>query len=71
MRFTIRDVLWLMGVVGLTIGWGLDRARLVPSRNEAVRDAQRLVELIRPDAGYSYERHEVRDLQRKYSKNSK
>ena len=24
-RFTIRDVLWLMMVVGLALGWGMDR----------------------------------------------
>ena len=27
-RFTIRDVLWLMVVVGLACGWSLDHARL-------------------------------------------
>jgi len=26
-RFTIRDVLWLMVVVGLALGWWLERAR--------------------------------------------
>jgi len=28
-RFTIRDVLWLMVVVGLGVGWWVERARLV------------------------------------------
>ena len=27
-RFTIRDVLWLMVVVGLAVGWWLDHSRL-------------------------------------------
>jgi len=29
MRFTIRDLLWLMVVVGLAIGWWVDRSRLI------------------------------------------
>ena len=28
MRFTIREVLWLMVVVGLGVGWWVDRTRL-------------------------------------------
>ena len=28
MKFSIRDVLWLTVVVGLAVGWGLDRAQL-------------------------------------------
>jgi hypothetical protein len=29
LRFTIRDVLWLMVVVGLSVGWWIDRHWLV------------------------------------------
>ena len=28
LRFTIRDVLWLILVVGLAVGWRVDRGRL-------------------------------------------
>jgi hypothetical protein len=49
-RFTIRDVLWLMVVVGLAIGWWMDRN--APS---ALHDR---LELIRAadDAGYHFQR---------------
>jgi hypothetical protein len=32
LRFTIRDVLWLTVVVGLAVGWWLDRGELVYER---------------------------------------
>jgi len=28
LRFTIRDVLWLMVVVGMGVGWWVDRSRV-------------------------------------------
>jgi len=34
-RFTIRDVLWLTVVVGLAIGWGIDRGRLAGALSRA------------------------------------
>ena len=38
-RFTIRDVLWLMLVVGLAIGWGMDsRIRTHQSAETEERD---------------------------------
>ena len=33
-RFTIRDVLWLTVVVGLTVGWWLDRSRIAKERDQ-------------------------------------
>jgi len=39
LRFTIRDVLWLTLVVGLAVGWGLDRRRL-EERYEALQRNQ-------------------------------
>jgi len=37
MRFTIRDVLWLMVVVALALGWWLDH-RKAQRRFQAIRD---------------------------------
>ena len=37
LRFTIRDVLWLTLVVGLALGWALDRGRLA-DRAEAAEN---------------------------------
>jgi hypothetical protein len=34
MRFTIRDLLWLMLVVGLWVSWWLDRRQLQDERRE-------------------------------------
>ena len=34
-RFTIRDVLWLMVVVGLVAAWGIDHWRLVDAASSA------------------------------------
>ena len=31
-RFTIRDVLWLMAVVGLGVAWGIEHRQLVVVR---------------------------------------
>ena len=40
LRFTIRDVLWLTLVVGLVVGWWVDRGRLERRRkfNEIVAE---------------------------------
>jgi hypothetical protein len=34
-RFTIRDVLWLMVVVALAVGWWVDRSSLATKLEEA------------------------------------
>jgi hypothetical protein len=41
-RFTIRDLLWLMVVVGLAVGWSFDRRLDAESwkREAAARDSQ-------------------------------
>jgi hypothetical protein len=41
LRFTIRDVLWLMVVVGLALGYGLERRRANDFQydNEYLREA--------------------------------
>ena len=48
-RFTIRDVLLVMVIVGLAIGWGIDRMRVAASleRLEEYDLGKRLVELRR------------------------
>ena len=43
LRFTIRDVLWLTLVVGLAVGWWLDRERLM-ARAERAEDAYELLQ---------------------------
>jgi hypothetical protein len=35
LRFGIRDLLWAMMVVGLLIGWSIDRSRLTTYRDKA------------------------------------
>ena len=37
MRFTIRDLLWLTGVVALGVGWWVDRAQLAAQSVERDR----------------------------------
>jgi len=51
MRFTIRDLLWLMVVVALSVGWWLDHRRLSVSYanwneqiTEAVKNTIRAIE---------------------------
>jgi hypothetical protein len=34
-RFTIRDLLWLMVVVGMGVGWWLDRAETIRLREDS------------------------------------
>jgi hypothetical protein len=41
-RFTIRDVLWLMVVVAVACGWGMERARLHDMRSYALALKQQL-----------------------------
>ena len=36
-RFTIRDLLWLTVVVGLSVGWWVNRAQLIRSGNARQR----------------------------------
>jgi hypothetical protein len=46
-RFTIRDVLLVMVIVGLAVGWGIDRTRVAASleRLEEYDLGKRLIEL--------------------------
>jgi hypothetical protein len=37
-RFTIRDVLLVMVIVGLAVGWWLDRSQLRAERSKAIND---------------------------------
>jgi len=39
MRFTLRDLFWLTLVVGLAVGWALDRSRLATECREASENA--------------------------------
>ena len=41
-RFTIRDVLWLMVVVGLAIGWGLEHRSIISERGVLDVERERL-----------------------------
>jgi hypothetical protein len=50
-RFTIRDVLWLMAVLGLALGWWLDRESLV-SENTDLRSAYMQAVTVRTEASY-------------------
>jgi len=44
-RFTIRDVLWLMVVVGLACGWWMDRRQIAALRSQAnTSDYRRFME---------------------------
>jgi hypothetical protein len=49
-RFTIRDVLWLMALVGLGVGWCMDRAsvlRLTRQNQDLQEEVQWQKELLR------------------------
>jgi hypothetical protein len=54
-RFTIRDVLWLMAIVGLAVGWVIDHRRLderltkAPQWEKCAGALERLI----VDEGYS------------------
>jgi hypothetical protein len=41
-RFTIRDLLWLMVVVGLAVGWWIDRREIVRERESLVMKQQEI-----------------------------
>ena len=41
-RFSIRDVLWLTVVVGIALGWWIERSRLRAERDEFERKALEL-----------------------------
>lgn len=43
LRFSIRDLLWLMVVVGLALGWWMDRTRM---REEVRREVDRVYLLL-------------------------
>ena len=44
-RFTIRDLLWLMVVVGLSVGWWIDRRDIVRERESLAIKRQKVEEL--------------------------
>lgn len=60
-RFSIRDLLWLTLVVGLAVGWWVDRGRVVASAADArhnyrfvqgaLHDAVQELEQLRQPAG--------------------
>ena len=59
-RFTIRDVLLVMVIVGLAVGWGIEhRAHVVASRarTELQWKLDEIAELVR-DRGLQVETHE-------------
>jgi len=43
-RFTIRDVLLLTTILGLALGWALDRSRLAQSNRELTTQRNRLAD---------------------------
>lgn len=45
-RFTIRDLLWLMVVVGMGVAWYLDHKRITPSEWEFLNKSK--------EAGYEF-----------------
>ena len=49
MKFTIRDLLWLMVVVGLGLAWWVDRSRLEYAKRCCESDARYLSELFNQD----------------------
>ena len=51
-RFTIRGLLWLMVVVGLGVGWYIDKGRVLQAKQAAIKDARTLLTyLTDPFAG--------------------
>jgi hypothetical protein len=42
-RFTIRDVLWLMVVVGLACGWWMDRYGITKDRQALIEEREQQV----------------------------
>jgi hypothetical protein len=42
MRFTIRDLIWLVVVVGLAVGWWLDHQQFTPGERDAMRELRKL-----------------------------
>jgi len=71
-RFTIRDVLWLMVVIALSVGWWLDHRALAPKAADSKSKDQmaKLVETMMQEievhkaliATYEKEREEMRAL---------
>ena len=57
MRFTIRDLMWLMAVVGLSAGWIADHIRVgdSPGRLETLTEI-----LANEDISVEFQRHRVR-----------
>jgi hypothetical protein len=43
LRFTIRDLLWLIALVGLAVGWWLDRSGLQSDCDARIQVGQRYV----------------------------
>jgi len=82
-RFTIRDMLWLMVVVGLSVGWWGDHKEakqakqlrkevkeLSSATDDAIFDASMIASWIDPQAG-SLPRGEKERLWKKYQKESR
>lgn len=46
LRFSIRDVLWLMVVMALGLSWWADRTRVLNSKAIAVNDARYILEVL-------------------------
>jgi hypothetical protein len=40
LRFTIRDLLWLLALVAVSVAWWIDHREIVGQRNDAVRTAE-------------------------------
>ena len=50
-RFTIRDLLWLMVVVGLAVCWWLDRSRLAErvAYDDRIFSSMKLLDYVNPN----------------------
>jgi len=46
-RFTIRDLLWLIALVGMGLGWRLDHRQIAKQRDKAVAEQASTLEVIR------------------------
>lgn len=61
-RFTTRDLLWLMVVVGLVIVWRIDRRELAKAREEATDLKGTVSRWFEYGTGLE---HEIRSLQQR------
>jgi len=42
-RFTIRDLLWLMVVVALSIGWWMEYRKFTPSEKDSMKELRTIL----------------------------